>query len=154
MIRNHWKPLKVMDTKSETIEKPLIAMVRPPSLQNYWNVQWFQKKTQWTWQGSFQKTIFSQENGTILWSQLQSWLGSFVMKSKFWIYIAVVNQTCLIPLNLDAFIQQPRLFLNHSFIHSKFAFCHELILCTFCVMGHPNRQKISKPSLTIAHNMF
>ena len=35
---------------------------------------------------------------------------------KFLIFIAVANQTCLIPLIiLDAFIQQPRLLLNHSF---------------------------------------
>ena len=36
MVRNHRKPLKAMVEKSKTIEKPLMAMVRPPK-----NIQWW-----------------------------------------------------------------------------------------------------------------
>ena len=36
MVRNHQKPSKAMVKKSKTIEKPLIAMVRPPK-----NIQWW-----------------------------------------------------------------------------------------------------------------
>ena len=99
MVQNHWKPLKAMVARPKTIEKPLIAMVRPPkniqwwwsppkplkisngllktienfqwSLKNHWNVQWFPKNHS-TWLGllkSMKFTVFSKKNGTFLWSQ-------------------------------------------------------------------------------------
>ena len=99
MVQNHRKPLKAMVARPKTIEKPLIAMIRPTkniqwwwsspkpltisngllktienfqwSLKNHWNVQWFPKNHS-TWLGllkSMKFTVFSKKNGTFLWSQ-------------------------------------------------------------------------------------
>ena len=51
MVRNHRKPSKVMVKKSKTIEKPLIAMVRPPK-----NIQWW-----WSPQNHWKFTMVSSK---------------------------------------------------------------------------------------------
>ena len=117
-INNHWKTI---DGNGQTAKKHSMVMVSSKTIENLqWSLQTIEifngfLKTIELVNGLL-KSIFSKKNGIILWSQLQSWFGSFVLKSKFLIFIAFANPTCLIPLIiLDAFIQQPRLLLNHSF---------------------------------------
>ena len=114
MVQNHRKPLKAMVARPKTIEKPLIAMVRPPK-----NIQWWWSppkplkisnglfKTIEMFNGflktiqldnglpkSMKFTVFSEKNGTFLWSQYyQSWLCSFEVKSSLPLLV-VLNNHC------------------------------------------------------------
>ena len=97
MVPNHRKPLKAMVTKSKTIEKPLIAMVRlPKNIQWRWspqkplkfamvtskpNSQWF-PKNHWTCQWSSQiNIILKVVNYPVVTISILIWL----VCSKVWI---------------------------------------------------------------------